>query len=108
MFRIAGIAARFRRIHSRLDRSRQGSPFYFDFMVEIAVEFVSNSFERVDEAGFVFDDDVVPALTLETTANRGNVANRRGAAPPDAGGLEDCCATAPSVPSRKMFSAIKL
>lgn len=70
VFCVAGSAACLRRIYTRLDYSRAYSSLHFDFMVKLAVELVADSFQGIDQTGFVLDHNVVPALAVEAAANR--------------------------------------
>jgi hypothetical protein len=74
---VGGIAARLRWVHAGLGGARTNSSRDFDFVVELFVEFVADSFQNVEKAGLVFDHDVVSALRVEASANRGGSGCRR-------------------------------
>src|ERR1700685_3187722 len=78
LFGIAGIAARFRWIHARLDDPRPQSAFYLDFMMQLSIELVTHTLQNIDQASLILDYDVVPALTVKAAANRADIGGRHG------------------------------
>ncbi len=73
---VGGIAAGLCGIDAGLGCAGPDSPRDLDLVMNLFIEFVADSFQDVDEAGFVFDHDVVSALPVEASANRGGCGCR--------------------------------